>query len=460
MMDLANIELTQLPAYDENKNLDLERKVLSYMLRKDQSGLNTVKRDYFTTEINKTLYDIIQSARSSITYDHVRDYFKKKAKIKEDYTANIEIIKRIYKRDIGDLNPKNVELLYENLRQDYLLREGVRLSINIIKAAEQKSHADIVKAISEYSALNGASNLIQSDEYVEGFASRLNQAEYLKENFDNIGCKTGIHKIDALIGALKKTEWGLIIADTGAGKSILLQVICANNYYQFNKNVHYISFEMPVNQVFNRSDANLADIAYKKFRTGELTAADKRKWKRKIDEMQAMRNKYCVSYMQRSACADEVRNESYRLQDKYGVQFDLLGIDYLNLMTSNASKTQSKDWSDQADVSWDIKMLAAEFNGGVGVTIWTPNQRTQDKNNKSGIVSKSEVRYARGILEHCPFAIGMSQTQDDILENLLTVNIVKTRDTESPTDVIKLRPQFDFMRITDFDLPTGVQDIE
>lgn len=458
-MDLANVELTELSAYDDNKNLDLERKVLAYMLRKDQSGLNKVTRDFFTTETNRLLYDIVQSARSNITYDHVRDYFKKRAKDESNFSANIEVVKRIYKRDIDELNPNNVELLYDNLRQDYLIREGVRLSINIIKAAEQKSHDNIVKAISEYNALNGANNLIQSDEYVEGFQSRLNQAEYLKENFDTIGCKTGIHKIDALIGALKKTEWGLIIADTGAGKSILLQVICANNYHLFKKNVHYVSFEMPVNQVFNRSDANLADIAYKKFRTGELTAADKHKWKRKIDEMMAMENKYCVSYMQRSACADEVRDESYRLQDKYGVQFDLLGIDYLNLMQSNAAKMQSKDWNDQADVSWDIKMLASEFNAGVGVTIWTPNQRTQDKNNKSGVVSKNEVRYARGILEHCPFAIGMSQSQDDVLENLLTVNIVKTRDTETPNGVIKLRPQFDFMRITDFDLPTGSQEL-
>jgi replicative DNA helicase len=429
------------------------------MLRKDQSGLNIVKRDYFTAEINKKLYDIIQSARSNITYDHVRDYFKKTKKSDEEFSTSIEIIKRIYKREIDELNPKNVELLYENLRQDYLIREGVRLSINIIKAAEQKKQDDIRKAIAEYNALSGASNLIQSDEYVEGFNSRLTQAQYLQENFDTIGCKTGIHKIDALIGALKKTEWGLIIADTGAGKSILLQVICANNYYLYNKNVHYISFEMPVNQVFNRSDANLADIAYRKFRTGELSAADKRKWKRKIDELQAKKNKYCVSYMQRSACANEVRDEAYRLQDKYGVQFDLLGVDYLNLMRSNESKLQSKDWNDQADVSWDIKMLASEFNAGVGVTIWTPNQRTKDKNNKTGVVSKSEVRYARGILEHCPFAIGMSQSQDDELENLLSINIVKTRDTETPADVIKLRPQFDFMRIVDFDMPTGAQEL-
>ena len=150
--------------------------------------------------------------------------------------------------------------------------------------------------------------------------------------------------------------------------------------------------------------------------------------------------------MPRSCNAQQIEMESERIQDKHGKEVNLIVADYLNIMQPNVKEGSSKGWESQVDIAWELKELAADFMGE-GVAIWSGNQVT-DKGEGAAELKKSHVKYGRGIIEVAQIFLGLVQTQDDELENIMHLQTVKLRDLPHIAP-ITLRPNFDFMMIDD-----------
>jgi hypothetical protein len=123
-------------------------------------------------------------------------------------------------------------------------------------------------------------------------------------------------------------------------------------------------------------------------------------------------------------------------------------MDYLNIMDSSKKlRGASKESSTQAEIAWEIKKFAAGFNESEGLPIWTAAQIKDEAYGK--IIQSKHIKYSRGILEHCPLAFGISDTEDDEFTDTITCSSVKTRDGKR-IKPFKLISDFDYMTIGDF----------
>lgn len=429
--------LDDLQVFQDTKNIAIERQALAYICLKNFSKIINLKRDYFTREPHKIIFDIVEGTKSRLTYALAKEYVEKQFEKEENAEENLVVIKKIFKTKIDDIDDKLFESLVLSLHENLMLRKSLTLATEIVKKAKKKDAAGVRDEIRAYLAADITDKSISSGEFLDGFEERLHALLYMRENPDDVGCFTGVEKIDQVLGPLKPGEFGLIIGRTGVGKSILAECIGIHNYVAAKKNVLFVSLEMPKMQVFNRADAYIAHVIYKGFRTGKMSDEEVETWKAKIKELrESFQNKFYTAYMRRSTSADEIAAEAYRLQDEMKQPFDLIIIDYLNLMRPNGAKRASKQWDAMSDVSWDIKCLAQEFND-IGIPIWTPNQMKKD----------GTVKYGEAIAEHCPFVLRLKQDMNDEFEDLIEVEFAKTRDTENILSPIKLVPDLDYMNI-------------
>jgi replicative DNA helicase len=152
-----------------------------------------------------------------------------------------------------------------------------------------------------------------------------------------------------------------------------------------------------------------------------------------------------VIYIPRGCSIINIEEEAYKIQERRGQKVDLIVVDYLNLMKPISSKGNSRDWKGQADIGWDIKELCAEFNDGEGVALWTANQIT-DEGKKAKKLDTSHLKYSRAISEVAPIIVALTQTEDDFLQEIMKLWIIKARDFRAnKADSIILRPDFDKM---------------
>jgi len=240
---------------------------------------------------------------------------------------------------------------------------------------------------------------------------------------------------------------GILIGETNIGKSIGLENF-ALSPWELGFNVMYVNLEMPKSQVEFRADARLAKLKYKKFRLGDFTEKDLIKWEKTIKEYRRKRkNFFEIVCLPRSCCPLDVEREAERIQDQYGEKIDLIVVDYLNIMRPNKeSKGSSKLWENQVDIAWELKEIATDFQEE-GVAIWTGNQVTDEAEGTSEL-KKKHIKYGRGIGEVAQIVLGLLQDQDDALENVMKLQILKLRDLRKINPII-LRPNFDFMMLND-----------
>ena len=432
MEDLKDIEL-----YSQTENVKLERLLIAYILRQDYSITAKLKKEYFTLRVHQLLYEFSSTAKSTVNKELIKDFLAKKI-VKNSKREEVnESVKKIFNIKLEEISDKKMIMtVVENLHTHFMLRSTIQMATNIVDKAKEKDLDSVKSEVRNFLALDNSST-IQTGDWIEDFDERIDHIMYLRDNASKFGCRTGIKQVDDIIGTLKPSEFGIVLGDTGVGKSIMVENFAISNYLYDDKNIFFASLEMPKMQVMNRADSHIAEIMYKGFRTGEMSDKDIKKWKKKVKEMQkSFKNKFVASYMRRATSTDEIMAEAYRQQDKYKIAFDLIIIDYLNLMKPIGAKRMSKNWESMSEVSWDIKCLSQDFND-IGVPIWTPNQ-----------MKDGDVKYGKAILEHCPICLKMEQTVDDELENVIRLSFRKSRDTEDLKEDIKLIPNLNYMKIS------------
>jgi len=243
-----------------------------------------------------------------------------------------------------------------------------------------------------------------------------------------------------------KGELGILIGESAIGKSIGLENF-ALNAWELDYNVAYFSIEMSKDAVGFRADSNLMKLKYRKFRLGQFTKDDLFKWEKGIKKYRESKNNFFeIVSLPRSCNASELETEMERIQDQYGQKLDLAVVDYLNIMRPNSGGSNPKGWESQVDIAWDLKEIATDFQEE-GVAVWTGNQVT-DEAEQAAILRKRHVKYGRGIVEVANIIVGLIQTEDNELEDLIQFQTVKLRDL-SKIPVIILRPNFDLMMLND-----------
>jgi replicative DNA helicase len=428
------------------RNIKLETKIIAYTIRRNWKIVDCLRSDYFTIDPYKFFLEYMKESKAEMPKDIF--YSSIKTKIKNDLELYKIYIKKVYNADLENVTSKNINKLCEKLKQLYESRRLFNLIDDTLDSADTFSLEETKKNFSNY--LISCQSNVESDsgEYLEDFESRKEHQKKLKENKFEFFANTGIKEFDKLSGGIQIGEFVVLIMQTGGGKSISLMNIGVHNYFK-EKNVVYVTFEMGKMACQFRMDSRITRIEHSKFRKGDLNVFDLERWENKINSMRERKNNYFeIVPLPRGGSIKDIESACSRIQDKRKSKIDVLLIDYLNLMTVEGSKDSQRDWKYQTEVAWNIKAMTMDWNDKRGLVTFTANQLTDD-GLKSKRLEAHHVKYGRAIAEVCPVILGITPSENEELENIWKLWVIKCRDFEKLKKPIVLHPRLNYMMMHD-----------
>lgn len=432
------------------KNMSAEVATLAYMCK--HGVVDTAREEFYSSGIHRALFRVVAKHRTATKSMLLTEANKQVRREKLPlYKATIE---KVYNTKTSTMTKKQIAYMLRELAELYESRSILLKTDAVVEAVLRRDLEKAKKLGRDISAV-GKSGGRFGGEYLADFEERRDIIEAKISNPDTVGVPTGIQRFDARSGGVLYGEFGIVMGQTSIGKSVALENFALNawlpslNIKNRGHNVLYVSLEMGKHDLQFRADARLTRIVSNKFRTGkDFGKADLARWEHKISELRHdAEHFFHIEYVPRGCTVEDVETIAERVQDVYDKELDLIIVDYLNVMGSGAD---AKGWQFQADIAWGLKGLAADFNGGRGVALWTANQLKDEAQDKK-ILTFADNKYGRAIVEVAPIVIGLVRTQDDLLNGEMQLQIVKFRNVGKVAPII-LRPNLDVALLHDEEL--------
>lgn len=227
-------------------------------------------------------------------------------------------------------------------------------------------------------------------------------------------------------GGVPSKTLNLFLAGINVGKTIWL-VDTAADYLSRGKNVLFVTFEMPEEQIRQRVDANLFNVEMNK-----IVDLSKDQYMNRVNSIQAKTqgNLVIKEFGAGQAHCGHIRHIINELQLKRGYKVDLICVDYLGIMGCEKLKmaTTSNTNTFYTEVAKELHALGKEFDA----TVWTAHQYTRDGQNASD-VDMTDTSAAIGIPATCDFIIAGISNDDLEAENKLLIKQLKNRYNNKTT---------------------------
>jgi replicative DNA helicase len=253
-----------------------------------------------------------------------------------------------------------------------------------------------------------------SESVVEGISKALR-----KEFRETI--PTGIEAIDVLTGGgLGKGEMGIILAPSGVGKTTALTKI-ANTAYDCDKNVAQIIFEDTIDQIKRKHYVIWADSSHTLINEDD----DERERVDKVAHekgkaMQGKGNLVIKKFSQEDTTIKDVKNWMINYEKKWGFKFDILVLDYLDVLESH-KRSPDRHEAELAIVK-GFEALASDLD----IPAWTAIQ-----SNRSGIGAEFvEAQQTGGNIKRMQkahFFMSIAKTPAQQEANFANIRIIKAR---------------------------------
>lgn len=183
------------------------------------------------------------------------------------------------------------------------------------------------------------------------------------------GVPTGIGELDETITGLNRSDFILLGARPGMGKTSFALNIARNAAVKSNKRVAFFSLEMSKEQLVSRLLSTEAMVAGTKLRTGKLGEEE---WVRVIEAGDILSKTQMYFDDNPSITVPEIKAKLRRLRD-----VDLVVIDYLQLMSS--SMRIDNRVQEISQITRNLKIMAKELN----VPVLTLSQLARDSEKRT-----------------------------------------------------------------------------
>lgn len=238
------------------------------------------------------------------------------------------------------------------------------------------------------------------------------------------------------------------VKNSNLGKSLIKCSLSTNSLLQ-NKNVLYISLEMSEEKISERILANLFDV-----NLSDLKMIDKNKFMVKLQQHQTQlqSNFYVVAYPPKSVNANRIRTILKELQLKKKFTPDIIFVDYLGLMSPNASNKNANSYSEQKTISEELRAIAVEFGMPIVSAVQT---------NRGGFgnaeLDLTDVADSVGTVATADIIFGVTQTQEMREAGRYTFLLLKNRYGENKK---KRYIGVDYPKMRIFDLAEDDDDVK
>ena len=336
-----------------------------------------------TEKIMKTVLRANISDQSDLVKTQIRDYFA-----------------RIYKSDIDD--SEFIKHTALDFCRKQKLKEAMLKSVKLLK----NSSFDEISSVINEALLLGADSDFGYD-YVKDFEARF---QIKSRN----PIPTGWQEIDAITHqGLGKGELGVVIAPTGAGKSMAL-VHLAAEALKAGKNVVYYTLELSETVIASRFDSCITNVPLN----------DLKDFKEEIyEKVQLLDGKLVVKeYPTKSASPNTLKAHLEKIT-KRGIKVDMIIVDYGDLLRPTSTLREKRH--ELETIYEQLRGLAQEFK----CCIWTASQTNRSGLNAE-VITMESISEAFNKCFVADFIMSISRTAEDKRLNTGRIFIAKNRNGE------------------------------
>ena len=270
-----------------------------------------------------------------------------------------------YITDLAKITPSaaNYKSYFEIVKRDSVNRKLIKASQKIIETALQSiDSADSVayaeKLVFDISKKMDTSTLIDMRED-DSYDRVLNKFEVISTDKNALrGVNTGFTKLDKITNGLQKSDFIVLAARPGVGKTTIGMNIIEHAALIDNKVCAVFSLEMPRIQLAQRLLCSFARVSMSKAMAGELTQNDwKKLWKASAELKKA---KIYIDDSSKITPA-EILSKCRRLKSrKEGL--DIIMIDYIQLMGSGERRQEENRQQEISTITRNLKIMAKELD--------------------------------------------------------------------------------------------------
>ena len=309
-----------------------------------------------------------------------------------------EYFVRIHSRELTD--PEYIKETSLDFCRKQNLKEAMMKSIPLL---QKNSFDEISKVINEALKLGSENNF--GYDYLADFEKRF-------EPRHRLPVSTGWPEMDNIIGGgLGKSELGVVIAPTGAGKSMVLVHLGANALKEDKTVIHY-TLELQETVIATRYDScitgyPLSDIINFKEEVFEEI--------KDIDGTLIIKEYPC-----KSASTQTIRSHLSRLVKK-GITPGMIVVDYADLLKPITVRKEKRN--ELESIYEELRAISTEFQ----CPVWTASQT-----NRSGlsaeVITMEQISEAFNKCFVSDFIFSVSRTIEDKQNNLGKMFIAKNRN--------------------------------
>lgn len=270
-----------------------------------------------------------------------------------------------YITDLAKIMPSaaNYKSYLDIVKRDSVNRRLIRASQKIIEnSMEGTDSADSVayaeKLVFDISKKMDTSTLVDMRED-DSYDRVLNKFEVISTDKNALrGINTGFTKLDKITNGLQKSDFIVLAARPGVGKTTIGMNIIEHAALVDNKVCAVFSLEMPRIQLAQRLLCSYARVSMSKALSGELAQGDwKKLWKASADLKKA---KIYIDDSSKITPA-EILSKCRRLKSrKEGL--DIIMIDYIQLMGSGERRNEENRQQEIASITRNLKIMAKELD--------------------------------------------------------------------------------------------------
>ena len=385
--NLCHLILDDRPFADQIfEVLDVNFLELTY-LRVFVNKIKKYKKKYGVHPTRKVMTSILRTGISE-EQDSVQ-------KMLRDYYARV-LSREVVNSESGYIKDTALDFCKKQKLQEAMIR--------CVPLLKKSSFDDIAKVINDAIKL-GTSNDLGYD-YMKDFELRF-------EIKARDPVSTGWDSMDKISkGGLGKGELGVVIAPTGAGKSMVL-VHLGSRALQQGRNVVHYTLELADTVVANRYDSCITG-----YHLNEVTM-----FKEQIyDELKDLPGKLIVKeYPTRSATIQTIKNHIEKMKNQDFVP-DMIIVDYADLIKPEGSSREEKRHQLES-IYEELRGISQE----VGCPIWTASQTNRSGLNAE-VITMESISEAFSKCFVADFIFSVSRTVEDKVGNTGRIFVAKNRN--------------------------------
>lgn len=328
--------------------------------------------DYFYLSTNSRIYSVMLQMFTEgrpIDFVTVLENLKKSGNFDEAES-------KTYLLQLAQLVPSisNVESYASIVRDKYDVRTLITAARDIIEessAGEADATALLDSAEQRIFDIRRGKNMQSLQRINEIIVEEFDRLDKLNSPDADLykGVPTGIRELDDTITGLNRTDFILLGARPGMGKTSFALNIARHAAVKAEKRVAFFSLEMSKEQLVSRLLSTEALVEGTKLRTGKLSEDE---WVRLIEAGDILSKTELYFDDNPSITVPEIKAKLRRLRD-----VDLVVIDYLQLMTSSVRIDNRVQEISQ--ITRNLKIMAKELN----VPVLTLSQLARDSEKRT-----------------------------------------------------------------------------